>query len=287
MAHGKYLFFVDSDDAITKTALKELFNLAEKFQADVVHTEKCFTTNSTENISDLKNLQVSSYNIKKLVTEPTLITENFFERAQDLFNNYFDWNIFNKFIRRDYWIENQIFFPNCVSQDLWAACAIVCSAKRYVRVPNITYIYRYRGGSISNTKRTAEEGLRITLQSLDEGFGFLDNFLNTQEFFIQNPNAKFLVLAATLNRMTIFLLEYYQKFPAMQITEFFRIIFRKQFGIHICKSFNFISNCCNPCRILLPMNLSTILQRRELRLNWGEHRPETIQDVRQPMNTNL
>ena len=48
LARGKYICFVDSDDAITNTALEELFNLAEEFQADVVHCERYFLVDDEE-----------------------------------------------------------------------------------------------------------------------------------------------------------------------------------------------------------------------------------------------
>ena len=39
---GKYLFITDSDDAITETALEELYTSAKKFDADIVHCEKWY-----------------------------------------------------------------------------------------------------------------------------------------------------------------------------------------------------------------------------------------------------
>ncbi len=42
MARGKYIYFLDSDDLLTETAIEELYNVAEKFDADVVHIEKYF-----------------------------------------------------------------------------------------------------------------------------------------------------------------------------------------------------------------------------------------------------
>ena len=44
---GKYVAFVDADDFILPNALGELFDAAENFQADVVHTEKFFSFNDT------------------------------------------------------------------------------------------------------------------------------------------------------------------------------------------------------------------------------------------------
>ena len=40
LSRGKYIMFLDADDMYTPTALEELGMIAEKWQADVVHTEQ-------------------------------------------------------------------------------------------------------------------------------------------------------------------------------------------------------------------------------------------------------
>lgn len=42
VAHGKYVYFLDSDDFIDATALEHLYEVAEDFDADVVHVDKYF-----------------------------------------------------------------------------------------------------------------------------------------------------------------------------------------------------------------------------------------------------
>ena len=42
MVRGKYVYFLDSDDFLSETAFEELYTVAEKFNADVVHGEKYF-----------------------------------------------------------------------------------------------------------------------------------------------------------------------------------------------------------------------------------------------------
>ena len=46
-ARGKYVTFLDDDDFFTPTALEELSTLAEKFQADVVHTDEFYAFDAT------------------------------------------------------------------------------------------------------------------------------------------------------------------------------------------------------------------------------------------------
>ena len=44
MARGKYLMMLDSDDVLTPTALEEMYNAAEEFDADYVHTERHYVS---------------------------------------------------------------------------------------------------------------------------------------------------------------------------------------------------------------------------------------------------
>ena len=43
LSRGEYITFVDADDAITKTALEELYTLAKKFNADVVACDNYYS----------------------------------------------------------------------------------------------------------------------------------------------------------------------------------------------------------------------------------------------------
>jgi len=104
-ALGKYIIFIDSDDLVTKTAFEELYNVAEKFDADVVYRERYFVFDNLEE----KKLKVAhgwdfEYNFVKT---PTL-TSNLEERLKD-FNSYKYWvTVWSYFIRRDLILENNI-----------------------------------------------------------------------------------------------------------------------------------------------------------------------------------
>ena len=41
-SRGEYIFFMDSDDTLTKTGLEEMYTLAKEYNADVVYCEKYF-----------------------------------------------------------------------------------------------------------------------------------------------------------------------------------------------------------------------------------------------------
>ncbi|MBQ7198035.1 MAG: glycosyltransferase family 2 protein [Selenomonadaceae bacterium] len=61
---GEYILFIDSDDFITKTALEELYPIAKKFDADVVHCEKYFQFTDGQ-----ENFKIESYQTGEFVKE--------------------------------------------------------------------------------------------------------------------------------------------------------------------------------------------------------------------------
>ena len=67
----------------------------------------------------------------------------------------------------------------------------------------------------------------------------MDRFLNGRKFFNQNPDAKYLVFGAAVNRMLIFLLEHYQKIPASRFDELFRAEFAKMKNLPELSAFLF------------------------------------------------
>ncbi len=87
---------MDSDDAITPTALEELYSIAKKCDADVIHCEKYF-----QFIDGQANFKIKSYQTGEFVKEPTLLTENLSERVIDMYNKRFILNVWSKLIRRE------------------------------------------------------------------------------------------------------------------------------------------------------------------------------------------
>ena len=106
LSRGEYIFFVDADDLIIPTALEELYTSAKNFSADVVSCEKIFETD--EEVSTVKIINMND----ELVSEPEFETENLSERVRSILNLKFAVETVLKFCRRDFLIENEIFFPH-------------------------------------------------------------------------------------------------------------------------------------------------------------------------------
>ena len=82
---GEYIFLMDSDDAIIPTAFAELYPIAKKFDADVVHCEKYFLAPGETVSTDKKILKETSFESwtseNDFVKKPTVYTNSLLERV--------------------------------------------------------------------------------------------------------------------------------------------------------------------------------------------------------------
>ena len=212
LSRGEYIFLLDNDDLITPTALEELYPLAKKFNADVVHCEKYLQFNDGEKIATLQGYQSG-----ELVKEPTLLTENILQRVIDVKNGRFLWNLWTKLIRREFIMENNLNMINGMAHDVVYTYCLVCSAKRYLRVPNTVNFYRVLQTSLSHVKEDVPKMTHKWTKALKEGFIYISNFIGEREFFKQRPDAKYFVLEHWVSICCNFLQEIYSKIPAFQL----------------------------------------------------------------------
>ena len=230
MSRGEYMFFMDSDDFITKTALEELYCIAKKFDADVVHCERYFQFRDGE-----KNFTLEGYQTGELVKEPTLITENLVERAKDLYAWRFIVNLWTKLIRRDFILENNLSMISGLYQDVVFTYCLVYSAKIYVRVPNVVNFYRVLENSHSHKKHGVPGTLQKWINALIKGFRYLDNFLSEREFFKKRSDVKQLALEVWVRECCRHLQEIYAQVPTFQFDE----LLRKEFEGNALMAFLF------------------------------------------------
>ena len=225
---------------ITKTALEEVYNLAEKFQADVVHCERRFEVPEDWKLDDKREKKIVGAAIGSYVTEPTFITENFTERAQGLRNYQFDWAPWLKFVRRDFFAEKNIEFTSINPTDLILTCCLVCSAKKYLRVPNIVNYCRMRSESISHkVEINAEVLIQRWVKSIVVGFNYLNDFLDGEEYFQKNLDAKYLVLETVVYDFSRYLFGLYTQFPAFQLDALIQQEFAKYHNLTALTTFIF------------------------------------------------
>ena len=229
ISRGKYLTFVDADDAITKTALDELYRVAEKFQVDVVHCAEYFVTFDGSISTDKKILQKDHMETLDLVDKPTLFTNNQDDRVKNFVTGKFWTAPWNYFFRRDFLMRNQIKFPNLpVSSDVPFAFFATFLAESIVNAPVCYYVYRRYVDSQSNKILPPQERIEKRGSSIFQGLDCFENFMKQFEIF-QNPDYRYAVYEFFLrvNVNMLHILNLYENLPAPQLDELIQKEFDK------------------------------------------------------------
>lgn len=190
ISSGEYIFFIDSDDLITPTALEEMHKLMKNYNAEVIYIEKYFKADDDGKIFEKKISQGA-----KRVSKPTFEPEDLAERVDYISRKNFWGTPWSKFVRRDFLLNNEIFFPNLVpcEDHIWTF-GLFFFAKRFLRVPNAIYIRRMSKGSEVRAKRTREQKFLYWLNASILGSKFLDQMLGKIEFFQKNIQCRYAML---------------------------------------------------------------------------------------------
>ena len=225
-ATGKYVFFLDSDDMIIKTAFERLYNIAEKFQADVVQCEKFFASETPHLKS--ATLTIRSFKPSGYVTVPTLDTENIKRRIEACRRGEYVWMDWTRLVRRDFMLENGIEHPPILyEEDLLFTIYCISCAKRYVKIPDTVNIYRYRPNSVMHSRYSLIGYVRKWTSVLATGFSHCDKFLSSVEYYKQHPEVKYLALDILVQDIFSKLVKIYKNFSPSLLDDMIREEFAK------------------------------------------------------------
>ncbi len=182
---GKYVFVMDDDDLIAKDALEIFYNYAEEYQADVVYAGRHFHIVNSDNepLPKPENIRVPDVTIDKAFLE----TEDLHERIQRFLQYKFFFPAWNKFVRRDLLLDNEITFPDiAIYHDTIWTLKLIYFSKRFLQIPDALYFYRLHANSQTRKPRNDIEFVKICLTASVKGLFALTKFLNAQKFFREN-----------------------------------------------------------------------------------------------------
>ena len=190
-ARGEYIFFADADDLLTLTALEELHTLAKNFDAEVVYCEKYYVARG--NLSEV--FIHSEQHGGSFVDRPTLESDDLSKRVEKILQHDFWVTPWCKLVRRALLVDNEIFFPPCkISEDDIWTYELVFSAKKFLRVPNIVYVWRQNEDSMFRRNRSSQREIKFWVNPLVIGLKYFDEFMSRIEFFRVNPQYRLAIL---------------------------------------------------------------------------------------------
>ena len=130
----------------------------------------------------------------KIIEKPTLATKNISERIQKFLASKIFWTP-SKFSRRDFLLDNDIKFPRMnIAEDVCWTFKVICLAENFLQIPTPLCIIRTNENSVTRTKRTPEQMIKLRTSPLITGLDYLDEFMRGVEFFKKNPVVRLQVL---------------------------------------------------------------------------------------------
>ncbi len=231
-ASGEYVFFMDADDAFTKTALEEMYTLAKEYDAEVVYCEKYFMSSGVGE-DFINNIHIADTKTQKppFVDEPTLETENFVERTKKVTKSNIWMTPWSRLVQRKLLVDNNIWFDSLVaSNDVnWTLKTLFCS-KRFLRVPNICYIRRIHNESVSLRKRIPAEYVHKWMDIAVRALKDFDNFLDGIEFFQKNLKCRHDVITRIIKAGLSNVFKECKSLSRAEMYNLFRLVFGEYLG---------------------------------------------------------
>ena len=202
VSRGEYIFFMDSDDTLTQTALEEMYSLAKEYDADVVYCERYYMSTGIGE-EYVKNIHIADDRIQKppFVTKPTLISENLADRLDELIKRKFWVTPWQRLVSRKLLAENEITFPEIIGCDDVVWCfLLLCFAKRFLRVPNMCYVRRmYEESFTQSSKKSPNKHIHQWLDIAVRGLKFVNKFMDRLEFFRENADYRYKAISCLAN----------------------------------------------------------------------------------------
>lgn len=182
-ATGKYIMILHSDDLYLSNALEQMYSVAEKFQADVVHSSNHLTTAPDGIIKEGTTLRLVCHDAQGS-NETEIISDAPLARVDE-------WNFGGTFIDAQYNIFNRKFLMNnnlrfeTFGGNRLFALGWIMRAKILVKTPVLFYVYRNSPDSVTNAKCPPERVVKFISNQIELS-RYLDKFFVADDFFKDN-----------------------------------------------------------------------------------------------------
>ena len=171
ISQGKYVYFMDHDDAILKNTLQIFFDAIEDTNFDVVYMNRFFLAQDL-NFKFTDELRANIYSGHD--DRPQIMSSDIYQRLQSEFVkcgvSVVPWI---KIQRRDFLIDNEIYFPPTTRVgDVLFNLAELIFAKSACVVDACCYIYRYHESNTMN--QVVEKSIRQAIFSMPPGIKYIN-----------------------------------------------------------------------------------------------------------------
>lgn len=190
-ARGEYVFFADADDFILLTGLETLYKAAKEFNADVTYIVAYYRLDRPNELRVFRDAIGKNLLAKNREDKPTLTVNDPDKIIQEYLYKEQPHGSYSLFIRRDFLIENGIFFPEGVrfgEDGIWNI-HIRCFAKRFLRIPEPIYFRRcYNTESITRKNHSTEKQISQRIASFSAWLQSLRELSTKLEFLAENSD---------------------------------------------------------------------------------------------------
>ena len=182
-AKGKYVAILHSDDMFMPEHLQKLYSAAEQTNADVIHGMGVYIPEPGQSSQQFKLKPV--INDKNPVNKPTIMSDDKLQRFSEWINRGTHFDMHLNLFRREFLIKNDIKFENISDENTLFCFQWLMLANVYVKIPDITYIYRSLPDSISRPPKKPESISEI-LKTMTQGINCMDRYMSKMNIFKGN-----------------------------------------------------------------------------------------------------
>lgn len=149
-AKGEFVMFVDSDDCLVPQSLHYMIEEVRKHpQVDMAIGNHYDEENKSRNFESLQ--------------EPVFISDPF-TIVKDAYERKLSGNAWNKLIRRDVLVKNNIMFAKgLIYEDILWTIEVAKVTSSVLLLPKVTYLYKYNATSIMHSKSERAEKIVYSL----------------------------------------------------------------------------------------------------------------------------